>query len=395
MKEVWTRRRAGTAQPLLRSPVPDRPQIHQIVLPLPFAVGRSVKQVQIHLIEGEPLTLVDTGLRTPESRAALESALEELGYGMAEIERVVITHAHADHMGLVQSIREAGASLECWVHEADAQAVEAPHELARRRAANARTLWHEFGVPESVGERLYADQLRVLARMEAACEPTSVERALRQGDRVEFKDFGLLVHHSPGHTPGHLLLEDEELGLLFTGDQVMAQAIPEADNHYLDGDVDESTGSSGRPGAKDTVEAAPARPERSLPDPGDPLRRRPRFRGLLEMRKSLRRLRGRRFKCLLPASGGVILAADRAIRDTLLFYDVRLQRIDRGLRHLAAMGQDVTAFEIWSALFPKDEPPEVVRAHMLLLIGALDCLEDEGKLETLRRDDGVLIHHHR
>jgi len=97
----------------------------------------------------------------------------------------------------------------------------------------------------------------------------------------------------------------------------------------------------------------------------------------------------------LPGYGGVVRSADRAIRDTLLFYDVRLQRIDRGLRHLAALGQDVTAFEIWSSLFPHDEPPDVMRSQLALLIGALDCLENEGKLETLRRADGVLVHHHR
>jgi hypothetical protein len=59
------------------------------------------------------------------------------------------------------------------------------------------------------------------------------------------------------------------------------------------------------------------------------------------------------------------------------------------------MGQDVTAFEIWKALFPVNESLDEMRTHLLLLIGALDCLEDDGMLVTERRPDGVLTHHHR
>ena len=325
--------------------------------------------VQVYLIEGEPLTLVDSGVRTPESRAVLEAALEALGYGLAEIERVIVTHAHRDHMGLIQSMRDAGADLECLVHEADAPVVETFPEDVRRRVTEMIPLFREYGVPDELLERLHAERIDSLSIDEAEAEATRVDRVLREGDRIEWKDFALEVHHSPGHTPGHILLEDEASGLLFTGDQIMGHAMPYAENFYVS----------------------------QLPDPSDPLHRRRRFRGLVELRRSLRKLRGRHFKVLLPGYGGVIRHADRAIRDTLLFYDVRLQRIDRGLRHLAAMGQEVTAFEVWKALFPSDPVDAAlgdVRSHLLLVIGALDCLEEDGLLVTERRPDGVLTHHH-
>ena len=135
--------------------------------------------------------------------------------------------------------------------------------------------------------------------------------------------------------------------------------------------------------------------EEGRPRPNDPLARRPRFRGLVEMRRSLRRLRGRQYKLLMPGAGLVIRRADRMIRDTLLYYDVRLQRIDRGLRHLAAMGQEVTAYEIWKALFPGEASVLETRSHLLMIVGALDCLEEDGLLVTKRRADGVYTHHHR
>ena len=373
---------------LVRSPVSERPQIHQIILPLAARevgapslsrpVGSSVlpssssrgqvlDSVQVYLIEDRPLTLIDTGVRTRESCAALEAALEQLGFGFTDIDRVVLTHAHRDHMGLVQTIRERGGELECLVHEADAPVVEEYEACVRARVGAMTAIFREYGVPEPVVERLHADRVASLAVDRIEGQATSVERVLREGDRVAGKELSFRVHHTPGHTPGHILLEDEELGLLFTGDLVMGQAMPQAENFYLD----------------------------ALPDPADPLGRRPRFRGLVEMRRSLRALRGRPFKVLLPGYGGILRRADRAIRDTLLYYDVRIQRIDRGLRHLAAIGHDVNAYEIWKALFPPDESLPEMRSHLLLLIGALDCLEEDGVLVTERRSDGVLTHHHR
>lgn len=404
MPKVWTRKRAGTemsgspvsssATAVVRNPVPDRPQIHQIQLPLSWNGASSASTphfapawTEVYLIEGQPLTLIDTGVRSPTSRAALESALDRLGYRFGEIERVVLTHAHRDHFGLVQSLRVAGADLECCVHEADADVVEGYSAVIRERIEGMGVLFREYGVPESVLSRIHAERLRALVVDDAEAEGTSVERRLREGDRIEWKDWGLGVLHSPGHTPGHILLEDSESGSMFTGDQIMGQAVPYAENFYRD---------------------AP-------PDPRDPLRRRARFRGLVEMRRSLRRLRGRRDKLLLPGYGGAIQRPERTIRDMLLYYDVRLQRIDRGLRHLAAMGQRVTGYEIWNALFPGGASSEVssrassrdssrgaasenfdaMRSQLLLVIGALDCLEEDGLLETDRRPDGVLTHHHR
>jgi len=370
---------SSSAAAVVRNPVLDRPQIHQIELPLSWA-GESAQAfvpawTEVYLIEGEPLTLIDTGVRSAESRAALEGALDRLGYRFAEIERVVLTHAHRDHFGLVETLRAAGAELECCVHEADAEVVENYPRVVRERVEGMTELFREYGVPESVLTRMHVDRVRKLAVDDAEAEATSIERRLVEGDRIEWKDWELRVLHSPGHTSGHILLEDSQAGLLFTGDQIMGQAVPYAEIFFLDG----------------------------TPDPGDPLRRRPRFQGLVEMRRSLRELRGRRDKLLLPGYGGAIQRPERTIRDTLLYYDVRLQRIDRGLRHLAAMGQEVTAFEIWKALFPPSVSVEhlgeghfdAMRSQLLLVIGALDCLEVDQLLVTERRPDGVFTHHHR
>ena len=59
---------------LRRSPVPGLARVHQLVLPTPWVVGA----LQAYLVEGDPLTLIDTGVRDRASRAALEAAFDAL-----------------------------------------------------------------------------------------------------------------------------------------------------------------------------------------------------------------------------------------------------------------------------------------------------------------------------
>ncbi len=53
------------------------------------------------------------------------------------------------------------------------------------------------------------------------------------------------------------------------------------------------------------------------------------------------------------------------------------------------MGQDVTAWEIWKALFPEADPVRQMRNRMLMVIGALDVLEDLGDVALQVTDRGV------
>lgn len=345
---------------LHRAPVHDLPTLHQLVLPTPWEVG----PVQIYLDARDPVTLVDTGVKNPDSWAALEAALDALGLGPDDVQRVVLTHHHGDHLGQAQSLRDAGARLEVWAHAVEAPTIEA-WSAERDEAIDATNdLFREYGVPEDVIDRQTAMRRRWLVEDPPLCEPTRVDRRLREGDRIAFKDYELEVIHAPGHTAGHLLLSEPQTGTLITGDHLMGDAVPFTDTYFTD----------------------------DTPDAGDPLQRRPRFRGLPEYFASLRRLRGRTFRTLLPAHGGVIERPTGAIDEALLFYEVRVQRIARTLEKLAGPRGEVTAWEVWRALFPKADPIKQMRTRMLMVIGGLDVLEDDGRARVGRRADGAVVH---
>lgn len=348
-----------SSRPVLRrAPVAALPRLHQVVLPTPWEIG----PVQIYLVEGDPLTLIDTGVARPESRRALEAAFDELGVGLDEVRRVVLTHHHTDHMGQVQSLREAGAELELWVHEDDAEDVELYTMERDERIDEGNEVFREYGVPEELLQRQAREIRAWIEREPALCAATRVERRLRAGDRVPFKDFELEVIHAPGHTAGHVLLHEARSGTLLTGDHLMGAAVPFTESHFL-------------PGA---------------PEPSDPLRRRPRFRGLPAYLDSLRSLRRREYRRILPAHGGIIDRPARAIEEAVLFYEVRIQRIERMLARVAEASGRASAWEIWQALFPALDPVSQMRTRMVMVIGGLDELEDRGRVRVERGGDGIL-----
>ena len=72
-------------------------------VPTPFAVGR----VNCYLIEDDPLTLVDTGPNSGKSLDELEQALAAHGRRVEDLELIVLTHQHIDHIGLAEILARA------------------------------------------------------------------------------------------------------------------------------------------------------------------------------------------------------------------------------------------------------------------------------------------------
>ena len=85
-----------------------RAGIHRLPVPTPFLVGR----INCYLIEDDPLTLVDTGPNSGKSLDDLERMLAEHGRVIEDLELIVITHQHMDHLGLLDIlVRRSGAEV--------------------------------------------------------------------------------------------------------------------------------------------------------------------------------------------------------------------------------------------------------------------------------------------
>src|SRR4051812_43127690 len=116
-------------------------KIIPIALPTPFVVG----DVNVYLIKEDPLTLVDTGPKTPEAVSALRAALSRHGVKVSDIRRIVLTHAHEDHCGLAKTIRDEAKDAEVFVH-----GWETGHLFGRLDTDDQYDLIRRAGVPDDI-----------------------------------------------------------------------------------------------------------------------------------------------------------------------------------------------------------------------------------------------------
>jgi glyoxylase-like metal-dependent hydrolase (beta-lactamase superfamily II) len=187
--------------------------IHRLAIPTPFAVGR----VNVYLIEYDPLTLVDAGPNSGTSFDELQRGIEGLGHSLEDIELVILTHQHIDHLGLV-SLVAARSGADVTAIGAAVPFVENYSGESQADDDFAREVMLRHGIPEDVVAALQAVSLA----FRAWGAPVKVTRPLRDGEPLRFRDRTLYVHHRPGHSPTDTVFHDRDRRLLIAADHLLA-----------------------------------------------------------------------------------------------------------------------------------------------------------------------------
>jgi glyoxylase-like metal-dependent hydrolase (beta-lactamase superfamily II) len=186
--------------------------VHALPVPTPFAVGR----VNCYLIEDDPLTLVDAGPNSGTSLTVLEAALAEHGRRIEDLERIVLTHQHIDHIGLAQILAERSGAEVCaldalapWLARYGTQ-MEVDDQFAE-------SIMLRNGIPKEIVIALRA----VTASFRGWGSAVTVTRPLAAGDELRFAGRSWRVHHRPGHSPSDTIFHDEATGELLGGDHLI------------------------------------------------------------------------------------------------------------------------------------------------------------------------------
>lgn len=187
--------------------------IHQIPIPTPFYVG----PVNVYLLEGEPLTLIDCGPRTTEAETALVAGLANLGYQLGDIEQVVVTHHHTDHIGLTaQVINQSDAAL--LAHEYTLRYLYSPEQARTHDLAFFHQICLEGGVPEAV--------IRVVDKVSQWVDQfgnvaLSTGEALHEGDIIVAGGTNWQVYYTPGHAGDLICLYNAQTETLLASDHLI------------------------------------------------------------------------------------------------------------------------------------------------------------------------------
>lgn len=310
-------------------------QIVPLSIPTPFYVG----DVNVYLIKEDPVTLIDVGPKTKEAAAALKSGLARNGVNLADVRRIVLTHAHEDHCGLAKTVRDEARNAEILVHD-----WETGHLFGRLARDEHENLLKRSGVPAQVFEEMREmyESISLLTDSLADGEFNSLQDEME----LQFDSGTLRVLHTPGHTPGSCSFVRESNRTLICGDCVLKRITP---NPILS------------------------------PDPVDPKRR---FRSLGEYLVSLAKLRSYSPTLAYGGHGEPITDFDEIFNRYVRAIDDRQRKV---ISLVSKEGS--SAFDIARRLFPDSINQDV---HRFLAISEavahLDYAESENKLAMETRD---------
>lgn len=186
--------------------------IRVLRIPTPFQVGR----VNTYLLEDEPLTLIDSGPNSGKALDELERQLDALDHGIEDLELVIITHQHIDHLGLVDIVaKRSGAEVAAL--DKLAPFVENFGVDAERDDEEAAALMLRHGISEEVVRALR----QVTGSFRAWGSKAHVTRPLKDGEEIELRDRRLEVQHRPGHSPSDTTFWDEDRRILVAADHLI------------------------------------------------------------------------------------------------------------------------------------------------------------------------------
>lgn len=314
--------------------------VHRIAVPTPFLVGR----VNTYLVEDAPLTLVDAGPNSATSLTALEKELAALGHAVEDLGRIVITHQHIDHIGLVQLLVDRSGAEVCaldrlapWLAHY-AEAMDADDEFAE-------AVMERHGIPSDLRLGLRA----VVKQYRAWGGPAQVDTPLPDGGRLAFRDRTWTVHHRPGHSPSDTVFHDEARRMLLGGDHLIGHI-------------------SSNPLVSRPLEGG---------DPED------RPHALLSYMESMRATAAMDLDVVLPGHGELVTNHRELVEERLGMHERRAEKIAT----LIADGP-ATAFEIAQSMWGNIA---VTQAYLTLseVLGHVDLLLERGDVVEERNAEGV------
>ena len=159
--------------------------------------------------EGGRLTIVDAGI--PSSWRSLHDALGELGHTTDDLDALILTHAHFDHIGFAERARDE-LGLDVWVHEKDVELTKRPRTYARERSP----LWYVLTQPRA---------LPIIAGFVATRgmwpPPIKEVRTFSERDSELPVPGRPRIVFTPGHTYGHVSFHFPDRDAVIAGDAVV------------------------------------------------------------------------------------------------------------------------------------------------------------------------------
>ena len=318
-----------------------RDDIIALSCPVPFDVG----SVNVYLLLGKPLTLVDTGSRIGFTVDDLAALCDRAGVALKDIELLILTHRHIDHFGLAQDIRQR-AGCEVISSTLDGPFMAEWEGLITGSRQQLRDQGHAFGIPED----LFQMNERWVQAILHAASPVRSDRLVKDGDIVRAGGRDLRVLETPGHTEGLVGFVDDAAGIYLANDHILKHITPNPDVYSYDPDNLRS--------------------------------------GLPDYVRSLHKVRDLPVDLVLPGHGYEMTDLRGRVDEILLHHDHRVAKIEGMLAE-----QPRTIYEVCQLVWPNLRAQD---SHLAVreIIGHIVLLREEGRnVDRSTSPDGAFLWH--
>ncbi|SFA72519.1 Glyoxylase, beta-lactamase superfamily II [Lentibacillus halodurans] len=306
--------------------------ISQLTVPTPFPVGDT----HVYLLKGDTLSLIDAGVKTKEAWEALKTQLTELGYTPHDIEQIILTHHHPDHIGLIEAFPRAETiaahqNVDLW--------------LTRDEAffAQYEQFFQQFFAVCGVPEGLMPSPGELRGTLQFAGKGRLTD-TLDEGDTLPGHDDWHVIE-TKGHAQSHLSFLRTSDGVFIGGDHLL---------HHIS-------------------------PNPLLESPGENDKDRP--KPMLQYRANLIKCQSLGIDMVYPGHGDIFSDVNDVIPVRLQKQEQRANKVYQLLLENAQ-----TPYELCEQIFPKQYEKQL-SLTMSETIGQLDYLEDEGLVTKMLEDD--------
>ncbi|WP_067728161.1 MBL fold metallo-hydrolase [Oceanobacillus damuensis] len=311
--------------------------IIQLTLPTPFAVG----DVHVYLMKGDTLTLIDAGAKTIQAKDSFVHQLKKIGYGLMDIEQIVLTHHHPDHTGLIEEFPRlkhimAHQEVDLWL------TMNSPF------LRNNEKFFEGFFILNGVPEKFHPAINEMTDDFEYGGRG-SLSGMLKENDTIPAHPDWRVIE-TKGHAQTHLSFVRDSDGLIIGGDHLIKHISP---NPMIEAPIIEGE-------------------ERQRP--------------MLDYRDSLKKCSNLELTSVLPGHGEIFSGINELISKRLVSQEKRAEKVYRLIK-----SNSLTPYEICTQLFPKYYEKQI-NLTMSETIGQLDYLLDE-KLIDYSIEDGILIYY--
>lgn len=311
--------------------------VHPIIVPTETG---NLQTLNFYLLQiGKDTILVDAGMDDEDNWAAFCQVLQAENMTLKDIDAIILTHNHADHIGIVNRIRKEH-EIPVYAHEKALIRLKRNREFLEKRIAFFTNLYEEMGCGK--------EATPLIERMKTSIERNKHQKIegeiipLQEGDTL----YDLQVVETPGHAPDHIFLWHEGTGSAFVGDLIIEHS-----------------------------------PSNALVELGEDGKRTP---SLITYEDSLKKLRSYHLTTAYSGHGKVITEPNALI-------DKKLARIaDKADRVLASLREKKTAAMIAKELYDK-RYEALLPLVMSEVIGHLDRLVHMGKAK-ITQDDGLIYY---